>query len=334
MRPRVSAQTARTEDPAHAARRSPSRSAVVAAAGDRVLRVRRPLRRRALVRPARLPQRAHHRVVAALVLFLIGFLGDGRARLGVSIQIAYRTRPVYAKLNSQLDRYQQVIEPLRRLAMYGIPVVLGIFAGVSASSRWELALTWLNRTPFGTTDPQFGFDVGFYVFELPFYRVDRRLRLGRRAALAARSSIATNYLYGAHPGQRPRGRHLEVGAHPDRRHRPRIYLLLQARQHLVRPVRDAHREQATLITGAGYTDVNAVDPGPRRSSPASPRSSPCCSSSPRSSAAGACRSSAPRCSSCRASLIGALYPWIVAALPGRPERADARGAVHRAQHRR
>ena len=78
--------------------------------------------------------------IARIVLFLIGFVAMA-VPVWASIQIAYRTRPVYAKLNSQLDRYQEVFEPLRRLAMYGIPVVLGIFAGVSASSRWELTLT-------------------------------------------------------------------------------------------------------------------------------------------------------------------------------------------------
>jgi uncharacterized membrane protein (UPF0182 family) len=61
--------------------------------------------------------------------------------------------PVYAKLNSQLDRYQQVIEPLRRLAMYGIPALLGLFAGVAAATRWQVVLMWLNRTPTGKTDP-------------------------------------------------------------------------------------------------------------------------------------------------------------------------------------
>src|SRR3712207_769376 len=88
----------------------------------------------------------------------------------VSLQVAYRSRPVYAKLNSQLDRYQQVVEPLRRLAMFAIPSVLGLFAGVSAAARWQTTLEWLNRTSFGRKDPQFGLDISFYVFELPFYQ--------------------------------------------------------------------------------------------------------------------------------------------------------------------
>ena len=57
-------------------------------------------------------------------------------------------------------------------------------------------LTWLNRTPFGTVDPQFRLDVGFYVFELPFYRSI----VGFASAVVLLSGllvIATNYLYGA-----------------------------------------------------------------------------------------------------------------------------------------
>ena len=68
------------------------------------------------------------------------------------------------------DRYQQVIEPLRRAVMIGIPVVLGLFAGLATAGRWSMVLEYFNRTPFGKKDPQFGLDIGFYVFELPFWR--------------------------------------------------------------------------------------------------------------------------------------------------------------------
>ena len=114
----------------------------------------------------------------------------------VSIMLAYRLRPMYAKLNSQVDRYQQVIEPLRRLAMYGIPALLGLFAGVAASSRWETSLMWLNRTQTGSTDPQFHMDLSFYLFDLPFYHAV----LGFASAvviMCALVAIATSYLYGA-----------------------------------------------------------------------------------------------------------------------------------------
>lgn len=195
--------------------------------------------------------------ISRIVLFVIGFVAMA-VPVWASIQIAYRTRPVYAKLNSQLDRYQEVFEPLRRLAMYGIPVVLGVFAGVSASSRWELSLTWLNRTPFGTDDPQFGFDVGFFVFELPFIRSI----VGFASAVVLLSLllvIATNYLYGS---IRVSGREVVISksARIQIAVTAGIYLLLQA----VSIWLDQYAtvtETGSLITGAAYTDVNAVIPG-------------------------------------------------------------------------
>ena len=35
--------------------------------------------------------------------------------------------------------------------------------------KWDLVLRYLYQTPFGTDDPVFGRDMGFYVFVLPFY---------------------------------------------------------------------------------------------------------------------------------------------------------------------
>lgn len=135
------------------------------------------------------------RWVAGTLMFLAGFLGMA-VPVFLSIGLAFRYRPVYAKLNSQLDRYQQVIEPLRRAVMIGIPVVLGIFAGLSTSGRWSMVLEYFNRTPFGKTDPQFGLDIGFYVFELPFWRsiVAYSSAVVLIAGLAA---LAACYLYGA-----------------------------------------------------------------------------------------------------------------------------------------
>jgi hypothetical protein len=49
------------------------------------------------------------------IMFVLGFLGMFLP-VWLSINIAYRFRPVYAKLSSELDRYRQMIDPLRRVA--------------------------------------------------------------------------------------------------------------------------------------------------------------------------------------------------------------------------
>ncbi len=102
------------------------------------------------------------------IMFALGFFGMF-IPVWLSIQIAYRFRPVYAKLSSELDRYRQLIDPLRRVAMIGLPALLGLFSGLSASTTWPQFLLWMNRSDFGTVDPEFGLDVSFYVFELPVF---------------------------------------------------------------------------------------------------------------------------------------------------------------------
>src|SRR5690606_26424760 len=91
--------------------------------------------------------------------------------LFIVIQLAYRLRPVYVRLSSQLDRYQEVVEPLRRLAMWGMPIFFGLFAGFAAAGNWQTVLLWLNGSATGVTDPEFGMDTGFYLFAMPFYSI-------------------------------------------------------------------------------------------------------------------------------------------------------------------
>jgi uncharacterized membrane protein (UPF0182 family) len=194
---------------------------------------------------------------ALAVMFGVGFLSMAIV-VWLAIAIAYRSRPVYVKLNSQLDRYQQVVEPLRRLAMFGIPIVLGIFLGVSTAGRWATVLQYLHRTPFGVVDPQFGFDVSFYVYELPFYR-GILAYASAVLLIAGLAALATCYLYG---GIRISGREVRVT-------RPaRIQLAIMAAIYLAVQAASIWFDQyatltdnGTLITGAAYTDVNAVIPG-------------------------------------------------------------------------
>jgi uncharacterized membrane protein (UPF0182 family) len=195
--------------------------------------------------------------IANIVMFLVGFVAMA-VPVWISIEVAFRFRPVYAKLNSQLDRYQQVIEPLRRVAMYGIPAVFGLFAGIAAANGWQTTLLWLNRSSFGETDPQFGLDIGFYVFELPFYQAV----VGFASAVVLISGVAalaTSYLYGA---LRVTGREVRISrtARIQLAIVAALYLLLQGASlwldQYARLVGDTG-----LLTGASYTDVNAVIPG-------------------------------------------------------------------------
>jgi hypothetical protein len=195
--------------------------------------------------------------IASAVMFVIGFLGMA-VPVWASIMLAYRLRPVYAKLSSQLDRYQELVEPLRRLATYGIPIVLGLFAGFAAATRWEVVLLWLNRTPVGEVDPQFGLDVSFYFFELPFFRG----LVGFASAvvlLATLLTVAVTYLYGS---IRVTGRELRISK------AARIQIAILAGLYIALQAVSIWLDQyvtlsqtGDLITGANYTDDNATIPG-------------------------------------------------------------------------
>ncbi len=64
--------------------------------------------------------------------------------------------------------------PIGRLVIAIVAIFVAITVGGALSSNWETVLLWMNRVPFdpaGTvTDPIFGRDISFYLFELGFLR--------------------------------------------------------------------------------------------------------------------------------------------------------------------
>ena len=101
------------------------------------------------------------RIVTQVWLFAAGAL-IALAILGASYAVAWRM-PVEA-LGPPVDdpRLNRVIHIIAAVAM----ILLAIIFGSVAAGQWDLILQYLNAKPFGTTDPQFGRDLGFYVFEL------------------------------------------------------------------------------------------------------------------------------------------------------------------------
>lgn len=132
--------------------------------------------------------------VAAGAMFLIGFFAMA-VPVFFAIDIAYRKRPVYARLTAQLDRYQELVEPLRRLIKWSLPAVFGLFGGFASATSWQQVLLWVNSAPTGQTDAEFGVDISFFMFSLPFWQGV----LGFASAvllICLILGVATSYLYG------------------------------------------------------------------------------------------------------------------------------------------
>jgi len=177
-----------------------------------------------------------------------------------SLLIGYRTRPVYPPISAEqqnLDHYRELLEPLRRLATIAAPAVLGIFAGSAGASQWQTFLLWVNRVPFGSKDAQFGLDIGFFVFTLPWLRFIVGF-LTMALVLAALAAAVTHYVYGGLQLQ-TKGERTTTAT--------RIHLsLLLALLVLVQSASwwldrySLTTKDSRLITGLTYTDQHAVMP--------------------------------------------------------------------------
>ena len=65
-------------------------------------------------------------------------------------------------------RWQQFTASRSILVRSVISLLFALLVGAGVSSQWQSWLFFTNRVDFGIVDQQFGIDVGFYVFQLPF----------------------------------------------------------------------------------------------------------------------------------------------------------------------
>ncbi len=118
--------------------------------------------------------------------------------VGLNIWLAHRLRPPLSAMSLEqqsLDRYRMGVAPYKKWVFLAITALVGLIAGASASGQWRTWLMWVNGVPFGQKDPQFGMDVAFYAFDLPWYRF--LLGFGFAATvLSLIAAVLTHYLYG------------------------------------------------------------------------------------------------------------------------------------------
>ncbi|MQA11212.1 MAG: membrane protein [Pseudonocardiaceae bacterium] len=198
-------------------------------------------------------------VTRVALFFAVAVLVGGI--LAITLLIAYRTRPVFvpvAGTEDPLARYRAGIVQRVRLFGIGIPVIAGLIAGASAQSNWQVVQLFMNATNFGRTDPEFGIDIGFYAFKLPFYT----WLLGWLFVGVVVSFIAaaiSHYLFG---GIRLAGRsgQLTTAARVQLAVTAGIFVLLKAVEYFLDRYELMFSDRNALFTGASYTDLNAVLP--------------------------------------------------------------------------
>jgi len=201
------------------------------------------------------------KLVTRIVVFLVAAVVMGGI-VFAALALPYRMRPVFVPTNGPNDpvaRYRTAVMTRLRLVGFGVPALIGIITGFVAQTYWDRVQLFIHGGSFGIADPQFGKDLGFYAFDLPFYR----LVLGYLFAatfLAFIANLVGHYLFG---GIRLSGRTgaLSRSARIQLITLVGLLMLLKAVAYWMdRYELLSHTRTGKPFTGAGYTDINAVLP--------------------------------------------------------------------------
>ena len=102
-----------------------------------------------------------------VALFTVLFFGILFTNLTVADRLAPPIRPPGPE-EDLLRNYHLIVGRRRWLVRFLLSGLFALIAGFGVSDRWEEWLLFTNGVDFGVVDAQFGRDIGFYVFRLPF----------------------------------------------------------------------------------------------------------------------------------------------------------------------
>jgi uncharacterized protein len=105
--------------------------------------------------------------LALAAIFTIGFF----LLMWVNLVIADRIAPPFRPGGPEeefIERYHEIIGGRTAWVRAGASILMALIAGPPVAGQWNSWLLFTNGGSFGVKDPQFGTDIGFYVFKLPF----------------------------------------------------------------------------------------------------------------------------------------------------------------------
>ena len=197
----------------------------------------------------------------AFVVFLIAFF------LIALPNLYFALRPQVPRIVVDTDAPRRAGALALTLRIMPVLLVPAFFFGLAGGDEWDALLRWLNGVPFGTTDPVFGRDIGFFFFTLPVLEFVRGwllasivlIAIGVVALYIVRGviGVATQPLAGADIGVS--ARNALALARPARAHLSilgGIFLALIASGYVLDQFDLLFRDE-TVLTGAGFTSITA-----------------------------------------------------------------------------
>ena len=177
--------------------------------------------------------------------------------VGTNLFLAKRLEPDFripSEAEEIVERYRIALGPFAKPIILAVSIGVGLIAGSALVSEWRTYLLWANGDSFGIDDPHFGIDLGFFVFDLPFWTMVNGWLFGAIAVTIVMTAGA-HYIFGGIRPQAP-GQKITAPANVQ------VSVLLASlvavrawgfwldRYHL------SYSERG-LVTGLSYTDVNA-----------------------------------------------------------------------------
>lgn len=196
-----------------------------------------------------------------IIVFLVAAVLTA-AIVFAAVAVAYRSRSVFVPSGigpDPLARYRTTV--MARIRWFAVlpPLLIGVLAGLVAQGSWSTVQVFLKGTSFGVKDPQFGLDVGFYAFDLPFWRFLLNL-LFVIVVVAFVVNLVTHYVFGSiRLGGGGVAPSISMAARVQLSVLAGTFLLLKAVAYWLDrySLLSSERKQETF-TGMSYTDANAV----------------------------------------------------------------------------
>jgi hypothetical protein len=134
--------------------------------------------------------------------------------------------------------------------LIGLSALIALGLGGLLASSWTTVQLFAHRVPFGQVDPTFGKDIGFYIFELPFYRLLQSF--ANTVLLLSIVIVGVRYLVAVISGaSMPTTARIHVGV------LVMLFLVSIAVGFQLDRLSLVYSDQSGIFQGASYTDVNA-----------------------------------------------------------------------------
>lgn len=190
-------------------------------------------------------------VVTGLILAVFTFAG---------MWLAYRVRPAFlpSPTDDPVVRYRAVVTSKLKTFAIVPALLIGLIAGIFGQASWQQVLLFFNRQSFGQTDPEFGMDIGFYAFTLPFIEFVLGFLFAGLIVMFLANLVA-HYVFGGirlagREGSLSRGARIQLAAIAG------AFLLTKAVAYWFDRYALVYSNRSPMFTGANYTDIHAMLP--------------------------------------------------------------------------